>query len=299
MKHIKKISLIVGAISLQFSVIVASEELPLALHLNVRTRWGETSFFQGMPIPISVHLVNAQVRRAEEEAKERWRQEAREAEKEGREPPEYPAEFTVQPSMMIKVADNNVEWFSRVELTIEKIKPTPMKIFQEIRWAELRVSPESVIEEPVILGKDPVWVTLEITPEMSTQMSPGEYRLIASYPDAEPDTFSISIKVAVTEQERAIVNYELAEYSLRHKEYDKAIELAQQALGKLPIDHDMLYLTLGDAYSGKGELEKAIEAYERFLKTYEGSERWHYPWFVRQKVKELKRKIKAQKEEQR
>ncbi|UCE19284.1 MAG: hypothetical protein JSV84_02735 [Gemmatimonadota bacterium] len=294
MKQVIKLLLAVGGITLHCGSAFASEELPLSLHFNVRTRGGETTFLRGMPISLNVTLVNAQVRRAEEEAKRRWREQAREAEKEGREVPDF-SEFVAQPSLLMRVSENNIEWFSRVELTIERIKPERMPVLQAVRWDELLEEPESVDDEPVILGKVPISVSLRIPPELTEQLSPGDYRVTGSYPEAEPDTSILYIEEPETDDERAVVHYERAEYSLAKKEYDEALKFAQLALGKLSREHDMIYLTLGDAYAGQGELEKAVEAYEHFLQTYEGSERWDYPRVIRQKVEDMKRQIQARK----
>ena len=285
--------LVAGTLVFQFAPPLLAQEEPLSLHLNARTRSGETRFFQGMPIYITVSLLNAEVRRAQEQAKERWRQEARQAEKEGRMPPPMPSQMEAPSGMEIRVADDNVEWLSRVMLSVYRLADMPQAIFQEVDWTERRVFPESVRERDVVLGKDPVWVTLEISPDMSASMPAGQYHIVASYPQAVADTFLIAVRPAETEPEVAVKNYELAEFQLRKNEFDKAIEFAQQAIGKLQFDHDMLYLTLGDAYLGKGQLGEAIEAYERFLATYEGSQVWGYPRFVRQKVEQLKQKIKS------
>ena len=296
-KHMKSLIIYLSMMGLVIPVKMthssATIDEPLQLYISAGTHWADSEIFQGMPINVTVSLLNANVRRAEEEARNQWLEDAQQAAIDGSEPPPYPYEIDILPDLLIKVADDNVEWFSNVTLEVERIEPNPQVLFDDVQWTEKMIYPETVEEGEVILERLPIWVTLEISPEMSMELVPGVYQIHASYTNdmASPDTFNMTVKEAETEEEIAILNYVLAEYALKQNNYDSAIAFAQQALNKLPFDNDIIYLTLGDAFTGKGELHKAIDAYEQFLDTYENTGRWGYPQFVRQKLEEIKQKV--------
>lgn len=295
-KIIFSLILLINIFLMSQSICIA-QEYPLKVDLNIYNRWGGNNFFQGMPITFTVYLMNELISKAETMAKEQWRLEAQKAEKDGAIPPEYRPGFTPTPNLMIKISDNNVGWIADIKIDIEQTEPFLLKVLQGVNWFEKRIFPDKIEMREVILGRNPIWATMEVSPEMSATLTVGKHRIIASYPNSSSDTCFFTINIPANESDRAILNYELAEYSLKKGEYSKAIESANKASGKLSIEHDMIYLTLGDAFLGINNLEKAVEAYEEFLKTYESSEVWHYPQIIRQKVEELKRKIKAQKEE--
>lgn len=279
MKSIATTLLWVGISLIQFGPAFANEKLPLKLDLGVHNRRGQTEYLQGQPISGTLSLLNAQVRRAEEEATEKWRESARKAEKEGKKLP---------PRQELKVP-------LHLMVTISKSDFFTLRFGKKgnVFWEETKPFPDVGSGKPLTLGKSPTSYSFKIPLEVCSKLTPGEYWFNATYRNADPAAFVIIIKAAKTDQDQAVLNYELAEYFLRRGEWDTSIKYAQLALGKLPFERDMPYLTLGDAYVGKGELEKAVEAYEKFLKAYEGSQRWHYPSIVRRKVEELKQEIKT------
>jgi tetratricopeptide (TPR) repeat protein len=292
MKTKMKVLIFLAASVLQSSLAIAQSE-PLSVHLNVRTRWGETTFLQGVPIRITVSLLNAQVRRAEEDRMAQWREQARQAEAQGRtisplQPYEPPAELLVRLS-----GSSNIDWLSGMQIHVSRVSLNTEQVLKDFRWSDNRVFPETVEASEIVLGKYPVWATYEIPPNVSAKLEPGEYRVTVTYPNAAPDTFNFKIKVVENDKERAVFNYEYAEYNLRLGKYDEAIKFAQLALGKLAIDHDKLYLTLGKAYEGKGALAAAVEMYERFLQTYERSETWGFPSMLRGHVEDLRRQLRG------
>lgn len=290
--QMKVLVMMTAAIVLQSHSANAQDD-PLSVHLSVRTRWGETTFLQGVPIPLTVSLLNAQVRRAEEARTEQWRERSRQAERQGRTisplgPYEPPAELLIRLG-----SGSNVDWLSSVRIQVSLVTPRAEPVLKETRWADWRIFPETVESGEVVLGKHPIWATYEIPPDVSAKLEPGEYRVSVTYPNATPDTFTFKVKPVENEKERAVYHYEKAEYALKKGKYDEAIKFAQLALGKLPNDHDRLYLTLGKAYDGKGALVTAVEMYERFLATYERSETWGFPSMLRGYVEQLKRQLRG------
>lgn len=292
MKTKMKVLILMAAITLQSSFVIAQND-PLSAHLSVRTRWGETTFLHGVPIRVTVSLLNAQVRRAVDARTEQWREQAKQAEAQGRtisplQPYEPPAELLVRVG-----GSSNIDWLSGIQIYVSRVSLSPEQVLKDFRWNDNRVFPETVESGEVVLGKYPVWATYEIPPQVSAKLEPGEYRVTVTYPNAAPDTFTFNIKVVENEKERAVFNYEYAEYNLRLGKYDEAIKFAQIALGKLAVDHDRLYLTLGKAYEGKGALATAVEMYERFLQTYERSETWGFPGMLRGHVEDLRRQLRG------
>lgn len=63
---------------------------------------------------------------------------------------------------------------------------------------------------------------------------------------------------------------------LDNKDYDKAIALAEDALKERNDYTSRFYIALGNAYSGKGDKDKALEVYEKALKRYPNEYLLHY-----------------------
>lgn len=291
--------LVLWVLFFMFSLPVASQDKSMSVFVSSNTRSGGTAFFQGMPITISIFLSNNEIRRAHEEAIEKWR---------GLEQGSistdslYQAlqhDMYISQDMLLKIAETGERFLSDLDFQMSRTDQDSDEPCTKFPWKEKIISRSFANDQPLILGKMPFWVTFEFSPDMTIKMTPGEYALRAFYPGAEPGTCSISLAPAISESQKAALYYEQAEYYLRNeKDYQKSIDLARMAEGSLPERHDMIYLTLGNAYMGLGDLENAVTAYERFLKTYEGASGWNYPSLVRGKVNQLKSLISAKKEEQ-
>ncbi|MEW6209449.1 MAG: hypothetical protein AB1631_13850 [Acidobacteriota bacterium] len=291
MKRLIQMLIIAGILLSQVSNTGLAQSESLGVYVSAWSPRGEAIFLRGAPIQLTVSLVNTAFLQAEAKAREQWLRKFDQAVKEGEEPPPAP-EPSEPPQETIKVGNNNFEWIEWVQIHVERIRPNPGPVLEGVRWIDTILFPRTLIAGEVTVGKDPVWATFEITPAMSAGLQPGQYRIAVSYPDASANETMIDIKSVETDGEQATLDYELAKRAVSRSDYDGAIQHAQRAIGKLPSDHDMLYLILGDAYAGKQDWAKAIEAYEKFLNTYEDSETWAYPSFVRNVVERLKEEVR-------
>jgi tetratricopeptide (TPR) repeat protein len=274
----------------------AGEGEPLSVTVVAESHWGSNTFTRGAPLDISIFISNNLVRRSRQHAAADERAERQQAEKSGIRA--LPGQPSVQDSTdtVIRIADNGSGFFSKINLSLTKVDFLSGDDILPVDWQEMVIVTSFSPGDPVIVGEYPVWITLEFSPEKSSGLLPGSYLLSVSYPGAESGSLAFRVTDAANEAEQAMLDYELAEYFLRQQDYHKAVDHARKALNRLTVEHDMLYLTLGDAYMGLNKSVKAIESYEKFLTTYENYRGWEYPSVVRQTVNALKQEINTGKE---
>ncbi|MBD3160749.1 MAG: hypothetical protein GF346_01280 [Candidatus Eisenbacteria bacterium] len=270
---------------------------PLELVVYTPSRLGEWRFLQGAPIEITVSLVNASLRQARQAEIDAWREAVRDAERIDASPPARPETGEPDPGLLIPIGRDDLEWFSRVQLSVERLPADPdaqepIAVLTDVDWQELRIAPEQAVEGEVLLADDPVWVSLRIRSEVVGTLAPGRYRVTATMPGADAGEQIIVVDAPRDAHERAVLAHELAKESLRDGDPDAALAYAEQALAGLEIDADVAYLTIGKAYLAKGDLQEAIAAYEGFLAAYEQEERWEdFPQLIRHLVEDLTARI--------
>jgi len=284
---------------------VRAEIEPLDLIVHAPSELGSWRFLQGAPFELTVSLVNAEARRAEEAAKQDWIRQVREASQMGAPLPDHPGIYEVAPELQITVGADNMVWFADLIVSAERLGPIGSgantgsssttdgePVLTNLLWSDLRTTPTERVDGEVVLELDPVWTTMTIPPSVTENLAPGRYRFTATKSGATTGTLDVVIQNAQTREELGQLHLEQARYALRSGNPEDAVVLAQLALTEVDLDRDVIRLTLGQAYAATGQLEPALENLEAFLAAYENEERWEeFPLAIRNYVEDLKLQI--------
>jgi len=270
-------------------------DLPLAVTLSVSSPRGEARLLERTPLLMTISIVNARVQRLDEQALEQWRRAAENAERVGAQVPDLPGSFEVPPEAAFRLAAAGENWLARAGLVLERLDPASRVLFDSSAGTlPGPTAREKTRSTEIVLGRDPAFCTVETGDAINSDLLPGDYRIVATFPDADPDTVLIRVAAMQTERDAGEREYELAEYFLGRGDLPVALEHAHNALGRVGDLESMLRLTLGDIYMGMGDLRSALESYDAFLLEHEASPRWSYPELIRGRVTQIKKRLRIE-----
>ncbi len=254
----------------------------------------DNTHLAGGPIQLMVSVVNQKLERANQTHVESWREEVRQIEATGGiSTPEFPHSLEVTADLEVDLGTNNLQWFDQTEVRVEDAA-TGQKVFAGIDWADQVSYPFALFEEPTRLGDSPEWVTMEITPEMSATMAPGEYRLVAEGPWGN-DSWTFTVSAPNSESQQAELTHLQARWELTYGSPETGVQLASEAVASLADTDIEVVLTLAQALHVSGRKEEALAEYERYVATKSQHPRACYELeSARQTLESLRAELKGE-----
>ncbi len=269
---------------------IPSEPNKIRVHLYTVSH--QEQFYQGMPVLLKVSLAHAEAKR--------YYNAVGMAKANKQQPPEPP-----EP---IQIASGDRPWPESISFIVYRLTTTgagskeakvtkkAVEIFSGIKWPDMIVAggaSDRATKQLLATRVRGVRVTWGIPPEVTKNMEPGVYEIVAtfakqSFEDAEggveklrSETLKIIVKSYPSDPaEVSKIHEKVARYHLLARRYARVIEVVKNGL-EANAEYNAFHLLLGQAYEKNGQLQEAIAEYEAYIRNLPPAKDSERPYGIR------------------